>query len=640
MMSPFLWAYVVFAVLVIFGLNLMARRGKKTVNKTEEDIKISRSARINGQEAHVEPSVMAETEPEREEVVSLAKENLETETTSVAEINQDDDVEKPTKKRRDQRSHYVDPKNINPIPIIAVLILGAFTSILNQTLLNVALPKIMTDLNVSYNTVQWLVTGYMLVNGVLIPMTAFLMETFSTRKLFIFAMVSFGVGTLFCALSPTFPILLVGRLIQGIGAGIIMPLMTNVMLTVFPPEKRGVAMGTMGVAMIFAPAVGPTLSGWLVENYTWRLLFYVVLPFIIVDIILAVIFLKNIKKLTFPKLDLLGFILSTIGFGGILYAFSEAGNKGWGSMEVEGTLIVGILSLIVFVWREYTVKYPMLEFRVFKFNIFTLTTVVNGVVTMAMFAAMILLPVYLQNIRGFTPLQSGLLLLPGAILMGIMSPITGILYDRVGARPLAIVGLIITVITTWQFATLTDATSYGHIMLVYTFRMFGMSMLMMPIMTEGLNQLPPHLHSHGTAMSNTMRQVAGSLGTAFLVTVMSNRTTFHEAGYQNSLTASNHIASNQLQALSQGVEATMHLPTGEGSSLINLMLYGQVMKEATIQGINDAFVVATGLAALALILSFFVKRSVKRAPKPSTKKARRSGPPAIAPSDELATTEH
>ncbi|HSU80447.1 MAG TPA: DHA2 family efflux MFS transporter permease subunit [Candidatus Angelobacter sp.] len=529
---------------------------------------------------------------------------------------------------------------MNPIPIIAVLILGAFTAILNQTLLNVALPKIMTDLNVSYNTVQWLVTGYMLVNGVLIPVTAFLMETFSTRKLFLFAMISFGVGTILCALSPTFTILLVGRLIQGIGAGIIMPLMTNVMLTVFPPEKRGVAMGTMGVAMIFAPAVGPTLSGWIVENYTWRILFYVVLPFIVVDIILTLIFLKNIKKLTFPKLDLLGFILSTAGFGGILYAFSEAGNKGWGSGEVILSLSLGILSLVLFVWREYAVKYPMLEFRVFKYNIFALTTVVSGVITMAMFAGMILLPIYLQNIRGFTPLQSGLLLLPGAIIMGIMSPITGMLYDRVGARPLAIVGLIITIITTWQFATLTDATTYGHIMVLYTFRMFGMSMLMMPIMTEGLNQLPPHLHSHGTAMANTMRQVAGSLGTAFLVTVMSNRSIFHQAGYTNSLTASNHFASNQLQALGQGVGASMHLPTGTGSTLINFMLYGQVVKESTIQGINDAFVVATGLAALALVLSFFVKRSVKRAPKPSAKKSRRSGPPALAPSDELASTEH
>lgn len=638
-MSPFLWAYVVFAILVILGLNIMARRGKKAVNKSEEDLPLSRSARTKEQESPIQPATTEEKVLDREDAIAPAKEPVETEITSMSETNQDN-VEKPAKKRRDQRSHFVDPTKINPIPIIAVLILGAFSAILNQTLLNVALPRIMTDLNVSYNTVQWLVTGYMLVNGVLIPITAFLMETFSTRKLFIFAMASFGVGTIFCALSPTFSILLVGRLIQGIGAGIIMPLMTNVMLTVFPPEKRGVAMGTMGVAMIFAPAVGPTLSGWIVENYSWRILFYVVLPIIIIDIILAVIFLKNIKKLTFPKFDLLGIVLSTVGFGGVLYAFSEAGNKGWGSGEVRSTLIIGILALILFVWREYSIKHPMLEFRVFKYNIFALTTVVNAVITMAMFAAMVLVPVYLQNIRGFTPLQSGLLLLPGAILMGIMSPITGMLYDRIGARPLAIVGLIITIITTWQFAQLTDATSYGHIMVIYTFRMFGMSMLMMPIMTEGLNQLPPHLHSHGTAMANTMRQVAGSLGTAFLVTVMSNRTSFHAAGYTNSLTVSNHFANNQLQALGKGVEATMHLPTGEGSSLINLMLYGQVMKEATIQGINDAFVVATGLATLALILSFFVKRSVKRAPRPSAKKARRSGPPAIAPSEELATTEH
>ncbi|HET6872336.1 MAG TPA: MFS transporter, partial [Sporolactobacillaceae bacterium] len=209
-MSPFLWAYVVFAILVIFGLNIMARRGKKAVNKPEEDLPLSRSARTKEQESPIQPATTEEKMLDREDVIAPAKEPVENEITSMAETNQDE-VEKPAKKRRDQRSHFVDPTKINPIPIIAVLILGAFSAILNQTLLNVALPRIMTDLNVSYNTVQWLVTGYMLVNGVLIPITAFLMETFSTRKLFIFAMASFGVGTIFCAISPTFSILLVGR---------------------------------------------------------------------------------------------------------------------------------------------------------------------------------------------------------------------------------------------------------------------------------------------------------------------------------------------------------------------------------------------------------------------------------------------
>jgi EmrB/QacA subfamily drug resistance transporter len=260
----------------------------------------------------------------------------------------------------------------------------------------------------------------------------------------------------------------------------------------------------------------------------------------------------------------------------------------------------------------------MLEFRVFKHSIFTVTTTVNAVVTMAMFAAMILLPIYLQTIRGFTPLQSGLLLLPGAILMGIMSPITGALYDRIGARPLAIIGLLITAITTYEFSNLTDATTYGFIMVLYSARMFGMSMLMMPVMTEGLNSLPRHLNSHGTAMFNTMRQVAGSLGTAFLVTVMTSRTTFHLANYQNSMTTSNTNLTNQLNGLGQAAGNYMHLPQGQGQQLVSSMLFGKAAMESMIKGINDAFLVATLLAVIALFLSFFIKRSV-----PSKKKVTR-----------------
>ncbi len=686
-MSPFLWAYIVFIVLVIVGLNMIFRRNRKSANQVDDspNESLSRSRRRGRKQpgedqVDEQPSMQTASRSEDEtplrsrsdldkDVVSDStnqpirssepagsEEHGSSEPTdetlpATSFEGQDPEqikeesakAERPGKKKRtkkpSKRSEIIDPSSVHPVSIVAVLILGAFTAILNQTLLNVALPKIQTDLNVSYNTVQWLVTGYMLVNGVLIPITAFLLETFTTRTLFIFAMSSFGIGTIFCAISPTFPILLVGRLIQGIGAGIIMPLMTNVMLTIFPPEKRGAAMGTMGVAMIFAPAVGPTLSGWIVENYSWRILFYVVLPITIIDIILAFVFLRNIRKLTHPKLDILGIILSTIGFGGVLYAFSEAGNDGWSSTKVDVALIAGVIALALFLWRSLTVKNPILEFRVFKFSIFSMTTIVNAVITMAMFAGMILTPIYLQNIRGFTPLQSGLLLLPGAILMGIMSPITGILYDKIGARPLAIVGLLITAVTTWNFGHLTDATTYGHIMVMYTFRMFGMSMLMMPIMTEGLNNLPPKYYSHGTAMSNTMRQVAGSLGTAFLVTVMSNRTTFHQGGYINTITSANHFLSQKLNMLGQGLASTMHVPTAEGSSLVTTMIYGQVMKESAIQGINDAFIVATGLAILALILSFFIKRAVQTKPKPVKEAARKSGPPAAVEKNELATDQ-
>jgi EmrB/QacA subfamily drug resistance transporter len=246
-----------------------------------------------------------------------------------------------------------------------------------------------------------------------------------------------------------------------------------------------------------------------------------------------------------------------------------------------------------------------LNFRVFKYNVFTLSTIIGCVINMALFAAMVLLPVYLQNLRGFTPLDAGLLLLPGAIVMAIMSPISGWIFDRIGARMLAIVGLVITVVTTWEFSKLTMDTPYSHILVLYIFRMFGMSMLGMPIMTEGLNALPRHLYSHGTAMANTLRQVAASLGTAFLVTVMSNRSKFHAENYRNEMTENNLFFMDIVAQLKHAI------PSDEA---VTQLLYGIIQQHSAVEGINDAFFVATGLAVLALLLSFFLKGKKKNAP--------------------------
>ncbi|WP_442862449.1 DHA2 family efflux MFS transporter permease subunit [Bacillus sp. USDA818B3_A] len=487
--------------------------------------------------------------------------------------------------------------------------LGAFVAILNQTLLNVAIPHIMNDLGVSANTVQWLSTGYMLVNGILIPVTAYLIEKFGTRKLFISAISLFTIGSLVCSLSFNFTMLMVGRVIQASGAGIIMPLLMTVFFALFPPEKRGKAMGLMGVVMIFAPAIGPTLSGWLIGHYSWRLLFDIVIPIGVIDLILSFLWMKDVTKTTNPKFDFPGLLFSTLGFGFLLYGFSEAGNDGWSSGTVVVSLTIGVLFILAFIWRELTTDKPMLDLRVFKYDIFALTTIISMIVNMAMFGAMILLPIYLQNIRGFTALESGLLMLPGAIVMGIMSPISGALFDKIGARWLGVIGLTITVITTWQFTKLSMSTSYTHLMVLYVLRMFGMSFIMMTIMTEGLNQLPRHLGAHGTAASNTARQVAGSIGTAFLVTVMSSRSDLHYGQYLSTMTSANPFIAGQFSQLTQGLSALAHVPAAAGKQLTTYVLYGQVMKQTTIDGINDAFIVSTIIAFIALVLVFFVKRA-------------------------------
>ncbi|RKQ33898.1 MDR family MFS transporter [Oceanobacillus halophilus] len=420
----------------------------------------------------------------------------------------------------DQTSSGQSTDTINKVPIVIVLISGAFVTILNQTLLGTALPHIMADLQVDENTVQWLQSVFMLVNGIMIPVTAFLIGKFTTRGLFLTAMTLFTIGTLSAAIAPGFSVLLIGRILQAAGAGIMMPLMQTIMMLIFPIEKRGTIMGMFGLVIAFAPAIGPSLSGYIVEHAPWRTLFYMILPIAIIDIIVAYFILKNVTKRTNPKIDVLSIILSTFGFGGFLYGFSIAGSAGWGSVQVITSFIVGSITLTWFIVRQTKLKEPILEFSVFKYKMFTLTTALGMVTFMAMIGAAVVLPLYMQNMLGFSAFHSGLALLPGAVLQGIMNPITGRLFDKYGARWLSIIGLSLIVITTFMLAILTDQTTFTYIATVHAFRMLGIAMVMMPATTAGLNVLPMHLISHGTAVNNTFRQVSGAIGTALPITIM------------------------------------------------------------------------------------------------------------------------
>lgn len=472
--------------------------------------------------------------------------------------------------------------------ILAILMIGAFVALLSNTLLNIALPSIMREFDVTASTVQWLSTGYMLVNGIMIPSTAFLIQKFTARRLFLIAMALFSIGTLIGGFAPSFSVLLIARMVQASGAAIIMPLLMNVLFTTFPPEKRGSAMGMFGLVMIFAPAIGPTLSGWIIQHYEWPVLFFMIAPIAILVFILAFFKLHDTKEKIDLKINVPSIILSAIGFGGILYGFSSAGNKGWGSPIVVSTLIIGVISLTVFIVQQLKMKQPMLDFRVYKFPMFALSSAISITLNMAMFSAMMLMPIYLQNIRGISPLDSGLLMLPGALAMAVMSPITGKIFDKHGAKVLSIIGLAIVIVTTYFFSQLTDTTEYMTLMTLYTVRMFGIAMVMMPVMTNGLNQLPARYTPHGTAMNSTIQQVSGAIGGALLVTIMSTRTTTH--------------AKEMVGA------AVSKLTTPPSESAL-LEIQQQIISKATIEGINDAFLVSAGIAAIALILAFFIRRT-------------------------------
>lgn len=468
--------------------------------------------------------------------------------------------------------------NKPPYGMIAILFVGAFVSFVNETFLNVALPSIMKDFEISPSSAQWLSTGYMLINGILIPASAFLLQKFTNRQLYLTAMSLFTAGTVLASLSSTFGVLLVARMFQAAGSAIMAPLLMNVMLVAFPVERRGTAMGFFGLVMITAPAIGPTLSGWIVEHYSWRTLFDIVIPIAALTLILAIFKLKNILPQKQISLDILSLILSSIGFGGILYGFSSAGEKGWDSVYVYGTIIVGTISLVLFIVRQLKMEEPLLQFRIYKYPMFALSSAISIVLSMTMFSAMLLMPIYIQTIRGISPFDSGLLMLPGAIIMGIMSPITGRLFDKFGARALAIIGLSITIFTTYEFSHLTMDTSYSFLMLMYSLRMLGMSMVMMPVMANGINQLPQTMNPHATAMNNTLQQVSGAAGSALLVTLMQNK------------------AESEAERLAQSA-------AGDPAKMAD------IMNEAMLNGINFSFKISVLIALIALVLTFFIKRA-------------------------------
>lgn len=478
-----------------------------------------------------------------------------------------------------------------PYGMIAILFIGAFVAFLNNTLLNVALPTIMEEFDVKPSQVQWLTTAYMLVNGILIPASAYFIQKFKNRTLFITAMGLFTLGTLIAMIAPGFWILVLGRMIQASGSAIMMPLLMNVMLIAFPIERRGTAMGLFGLVMIMAPAIGPTLSGFIVENYSWRVLFALILPFALIPLILAIFKLKNITSQRDVALDKFSLVLSSLGFGGLLYGFSVAGDEGWTSWIVLVTLTVGTLSLVWFILRQLRLKEPLLEFRIYKYPMFALASAISIVLSAAMFSGMILTPLYVQTIRGFSPLDSGLLMLPGALVMAIMSPVTGRLFDSFGAKWLAITGLSISAFTTFALSGLTLETSYASIMFLYTMRMFGFSMITMPVMTNGLNQLAAHHYPHGTAMNNTLQQVSGAIGSAIFLTIMNARM--------------NSWIESQLADLHSAGLYPSHATAQQG-------VMAELTRQGMLEGITFSFFIAAIVTIVALILSLFIKRVVPK----------------------------
>ncbi|GEQ06526.1 MDR family MFS transporter [Staphylococcus gallinarum] len=454
--------------------------------------------------------------------------------------------------------------------IILVMLSSAFVAMLNQTLLNTALPAIITGLKITETTAQWLITGFMLVNGIMIPLTAFLMDRFHTRPLYIFSMSAFLIGSIIAALSPSFGLLMFARVIQAIGAGILLPLMQFTVFTLFPAEKRGFAMGLTGIVAQSAPAIGPTLTGFLIDSFSWRAPFLVVATIALIAFIIGAIFVESNNETKLTKLDKTSVVYSTFGFGLMLYAFSSAGNLGFSSPIVIISLILGIIIVGVFVSRQIRIDNPLLNMRVFANRTFSLSAFSSMVLFIGIVGPALLIPMYIQTGLGLSAILSGLVILPGAVVNAFMSVYTGKIFDKYGLKVLAIPGFILLIIMTILHCFLTVDTPYWYVVVIYAVRMFAVALIIMPLNTIGINALDTKNISHGTAIMNSLRIIAGAIGTAIMITIMAIvRTNYANHATQQSKT--------------------------------------EIMQHATVLGVDAAFAFTTVLLIIGFVLTLMIR---------------------------------
>jgi DHA2 family lincomycin resistance protein-like MFS transporter len=415
-----------------------------------------------------------------------------------------------------------DKMSRESVTVIVTLLVATFVVILNETIMNVALQRLMTDLKVDAPTVQWLSTGFMLTMAVVIPTTGFILQRLTTRAAFLLAIGLFSSGTLLAALAPGFGVLLLARIIQAGGTAIMLPLLMTTILTLVPLSRRGAVMGNVTIAISVAPALGPTVSGIILDHFSWRFMFVFVLPVALLAMGIGAKFLTNVGERGSVRLDFVSVVLTVPAFGGLVYGLSQIGGHGGATAVPIAALVIGVLCMVAFVFRQLKLQKseaPLLDLRAFNFRMFTVSVLLMVVAMMALFGGVILLPLYLQNVLHLQPMETGLALLPGGLAMGLLGPVVGRLFDKIGPLPLTVTGSILLVLTLWQFSMLTADSPLWWVVVLYAVLSLGLALLFTPAFTTGLNPLPPHLYSHGSAIMSTLQQVAGAAGTALLVSI-------------------------------------------------------------------------------------------------------------------------
>ncbi|MDN5362349.1 DHA2 family efflux MFS transporter permease subunit [Moorella sp. Hama-1] len=492
------------------------------------------------------------------------------------------------------------------VPVLVALI-GAFMSILDSSIVNVAIPTIMRVFNTDTSTVEWVVTIYMLALGVVVPLSGWMGDKLGFKRLYMLALAGFTFGSLLCTMSWNVQSLIVARVVQALGGGMIMPTTMAMVYRMVPRERIGSAMGVFGIALLVAPAIGPTLGGYLVEYVDWRWIFTINLPIGVVGVLLSMIFLPDFPAVEAGSIDIGGALTSATGLFTLLLALSKGGEWGWTAEPTVFLFYTSAVSLGLFIYLELTCANPLLDLRVFRYPTFTLANLMVVVTTIGLFAGIFYVPLFLQTIRGLGAMETGLLMMPGALASGLMMPVTGRLYDKIGPKFMAVTGLLVLAVTTYLFHFIDIITPNQVLITWLVLRSLGMSFASMPAQTAAMAGLPNELVGRASAMTNIINRVSGSFGIAILTSILNDRIALHTMQMTSQVTATNPAVTSFFQQvgsfLGGGAAAA-----AQAQSLGTIYLQGVVAQTAFVRGIDDIFVIAAVFALAGVIPAFFLRK--------------------------------
>jgi len=497
------------------------------------------------------------------------------------------------------------------------VIFGTFMFVLDTTAVNVAIPTMQKVFGTaghpaSVDAVDGVLTAYILALGIITPLAGYLSDRFGIKRMYLLSLGMFTLGSILCSLSPSLVWLTIFRALQGLGGGMLGPLGISLLFSAFPEKERGLAFGIYGIPLVFAPASGPILGGYIVQYLDWRYIFWINVPIGILGIILGALWLREMKRGTSARLDVPGIMLATVGSATLLYAIQRGSTLGWGSTTILSLLSVGIICLIAFFFVEIRAKDPLLDLRLFGKRTFAFANIVGWVSSIALFGSEFLVPIYLQTLRGLTPLQTGLLLLPLAIASGIVTPLAGALYNRLGGRWLIAAGGLVLAINTWNFAHITLTTSYTYIMVLLAIRGVALGLILQTTLTAALTGLKPMQLPRASSLLTATRTIFQSFGVAMLGTIVTNQVTVYNNASLNDLknpaTALGHEFVVKVQQLTAIIQQQQHVPAQIAAQIAAKAAAGQLLGPLIplhfVQGINDAYTVTFVLSLLSAVLAF------------------------------------